>query len=71
MVRRGFDLTFLVAADAFHPSDAFEEIVGLGSFGYTLTVFSSDALAEDPDDDEADEEVRLIESYTPRFAYGR
>lgn len=48
-----------------------EEIVGLGSFGYTLTVFSSDALAEDSDDDEADEEVRLIESYTPRFAYGR
>lgn len=47
-----------------------EEIVGLGSFGHTLTVFSSDALAEDPDD-EADEEARLIESYTPRFAYGR
>lgn len=48
-----------------------EEIVGLGSFGYTLTVFSSDALAEDPDDDEADEEARLIDSYTPKFAYGR
>lgn len=48
-----------------------EEVVGLGSFDYTLTVFSSDALAEDPDDDEADEEARLIESYTPRFAYGR
>ncbi|UTV40739.1 ImmA/IrrE family metallo-endopeptidase (plasmid) [Ensifer adhaerens] len=48
-----------------------EEIVGLGSFGFTLTVFSSDVLAEDPDDGEADEEARLIESYTPRFAYGR
>lgn len=48
-----------------------EEIAGLGSFGHTLTVFSSDALAEDPDDDGADEEARLIESYTPRFAYGR
>lgn len=48
-----------------------EEIVGLGSFGYTLTVFSSDALAEDPDDEGADEEARLIESYTPRLAYGR
>lgn len=48
-----------------------EEIVDLGSFGYTLTVFSSDALAEHPDDDEACEEARLIESYTPRFAYGR
>ena len=48
-----------------------EEIVGLGSFGYTLTVFSSDALADDPDDDEADEEANLIASYTPKFAYGR
>ncbi len=48
-----------------------EEIVGLGSFGYTLTVFSSDALAEDPDDEEADEEASLVESYTPKFAYGR
>lgn len=48
-----------------------EEIIGLGAFGYTLTVFSSDVLAEDPDDEEADEEAKLIESYTPRFAYGR
>ncbi|WP_214473424.1 ImmA/IrrE family metallo-endopeptidase [Mesorhizobium sp. dw_380] len=47
-----------------------EEIVGLGSFGHTLTVFSSDALAEDPYEEE-DEEASLIESYTPRFAYGR
>lgn len=48
-----------------------EEIVGLGSFGCTLTVFSSDALTEDSDDEDADEEANLIESYTPRFAYGR
>lgn len=47
-----------------------EEIVGLGSFGHTLTVFSSDKLADEPDEDEDDEE-RLIQSYTPRFAYGR
>jgi hypothetical protein len=47
-----------------------EEIVGLGSFGHTLTVFSSDKLSEDPEEDE-DDEARLIESYTPRFAYGR
>lgn len=47
-----------------------EEIVGLGSFGHTLTVFSSDALTEDTHEEE-DEEERLIESYTPRFAYGR
>ncbi|MDP1628485.1 ImmA/IrrE family metallo-endopeptidase [Parvibaculum sp.] len=48
-----------------------EEIVGLGSFGCTLTVFSSDALAEDHADEDADEEANLIESYTPKFAYGR
>jgi len=48
-----------------------EEIAGLGSFGHTLTIFSSDELAEDPFDEESDEEARLIESYTPRFAYGR
>ncbi|MBY5427878.1 ImmA/IrrE family metallo-endopeptidase [Rhizobium leguminosarum] len=48
-----------------------EEIVGLGSFGHTLTVFSSDALAEDPDPEDADEEANLIESYTAKFAYGR
>lgn len=47
-----------------------EEIVGLGSFGHTLTVFSSDALPEDPCEEE-DEEASLIESYTARFAYGR
>jgi len=47
-----------------------EEIVGLGSFEHTLTVLSSDALAEDPDEED-DEEAQLIESYTPRFAYGR
>lgn len=47
-----------------------EEIVGLGSFGHTLTVFSSDSLPEDHDEDD-NEEADLIESYTPRFAYGR
>jgi len=47
-----------------------EEIVGLGSYGFTLTVFSSELLPEDPDE-EIDEEAELIESYTPKFAYGR
>lgn len=47
-----------------------EEVVGLGSFGHTLTVFSSDELPDDPDEIE-DEEAQLLESYTPRFAYGR
>lgn len=51
--------------------DLDEEIVGLGSYGFTLTVFSSESLPDDPDDDEGDEEAKLIESYTPKFAYGR
>lgn len=48
-----------------------EEVVGLGAYGYTLTVLSSEELPDDPDEDEEDEEASLIESYTPRFAKGR
>ncbi len=47
-----------------------EEVIGLGSYGFTLTVFSSEELPAEPDEEE-DEEAALIESYTPRFAYGR
>lgn len=50
--------------------DLDEEVVGLGSYGYTLTVLSSEELP-DPPDEEEDEEAALVESYTPRFAYGR
>lgn len=39
-------------------------------YGLTLTVLSSDDLPDDPTEDE-DEEAQLIESYTPKFAYGR
>ena len=49
-----------------------EEIAGLGNFGHTLTVLSSEAIPMDPDDEsEADEEDALQQSWTPRFAYGR
>ncbi len=49
-----------------------EEVIGLGSYGYTLTVFSSDILPEDPDNDEdCEEEARLTDSWTPKFARGR
>jgi len=48
-----------------------EEVVGLGNYGLTLTVLSSDELAKDPDDEFYDEEVALRESWTPKFAYGR
>ncbi len=50
--------------------DLDEEIAGLGSYGFTLSVFSSEELPVDPDDDE-DDEAALIESYTPKFARGR
>lgn len=47
-----------------------EEVVGLGRYGFTLTVFSSEELPEEPDEEE-DEEAALVDSYTPRFARGR
>lgn len=47
-----------------------EEIVGLGSYGLTLTVLSSEAMPEDPYEED-DEEAKLREQWTPRFAYGR
>jgi Zn-dependent peptidase ImmA (M78 family) len=44
-----------------------EEVIGLGSYGKTLTVLSSTRIgAEEETDDE--EEERLIESWTPRFS---
>ena len=47
-----------------------EEIIGLGSYGFTLTVLSSETLPDDPDQEE-DEEGDLLEQWTPRFAYRR
>ena len=43
-----------------------EEVIGLGSYGYTLTVLSSEALADDPEEEE-NEEQNLVRSWTPRF----
>jgi hypothetical protein len=47
-----------------------EEAIGLGKYGLTLTVLSSERLAFQ-DSDEEDEEAALAASWTPRFAYGR
>lgn len=47
-----------------------EEIVGLGSYGLTLTVLSSEELPEDPFEEENEEE-KLVEQWTPKYAYGR
>lgn len=48
-----------------------EEVIGLGTYGFTLTVLSSEELADDPDDEAYEEETALIESWTPKFARGR
>ena len=48
-----------------------EQVVGLGSYGLTLTVLSSEALAIDTDQDDEDEDAALEESWTPKFARGR
>ncbi len=42
-----------------------EEIIGLGKYGYTLTVLTSEALPDDPLDGE-DEDSELERSWTPR-----
>lgn len=47
-----------------------EEVIGLGKYGYTLTVLTSESLPEDPLEEE-DEDAALEKSWTPRFAYGR
>lgn len=50
--------------------DLDEEVVGLGSYGFTLSIFSSEEMTDDSDGDDEDD-TALIESYTPKFAYGR
>lgn len=47
-----------------------EQVLGLGRYGLTLTILTSDAPPPDPAE-EKNEEEQLIESYTPKFAYGR
>jgi hypothetical protein len=47
-----------------------EEVVGLGRYGLTLTVLTSEEFPLDPDEED-DREERLVDSWTPRFAYGR
>jgi len=48
--------------------NATEEVVGLGSYGKTLTILSCPSLQDQADDeDEGEDEASLIESWTPRF----
>lgn len=44
-----------------------EEVVGLGRYGKTLTVLSSQLIGPEASADEGDDEDNLIESWTPRF----
>jgi Zn-dependent peptidase ImmA (M78 family) len=44
--------------------DVYEEVIGLGEYGKTLTVLSIDKVL---DQEEIDEEDDLMESWTPRF----
>lgn len=45
-----------------------EEVIGLGSYGKTLTVLTCPSLVDETyQEDEGDEEENLIESWTPRF----
>lgn len=48
-----------------------EEVIGLGGYGFTLTVLTSEELAVDPDGEAYDEEKELLDSWTPKFAHGR
>jgi hypothetical protein len=47
-----------------------EEVLGLGNYGFTLTILSSEARLQAPDEEE-DEDAALENSWTPKFAYGR
>lgn len=47
-----------------HSYELYEEVVGLGRYGKTLTVLTASDL---PDQNEPDEEEELLESWTPRF----
>ena len=49
--------------DGQHRQDVTEEVIGLGSYGKTLTVLTGMESPEEIEDDEAD----LEESWTPRF----
>jgi len=47
-----------------HDIEMLEEVIGLGSYGKTLTVISTSDL---PTEEDLDEEEALMESWTPRF----
>jgi hypothetical protein len=44
--------------------ELYEEVIGLGSYGKTLSVLTGSDL---PDPEDIEEEKELVESWTPRF----
>ena len=44
-----------------------EEVVGLGRYGKTLTILSSESIGQERDEDDEEEDEDLIERWTPRF----
>lgn len=44
-----------------------EEVIGLGSYGKTLTVLSSKSIGMEDEAEEVDDDEELTESWTPRF----
>ncbi len=44
-----------------------EESIGLGTYGRILTILSSGTIGREDEDDDAESEDELIESWTPRF----
>jgi len=58
-------------SDWFDGNDAYpvaEDVVGLGQYGRTLTVLTCKSLSVRPEDEpNEDDEVELIERWTPRF----
>jgi hypothetical protein len=44
-----------------------EESVGLGSYGKVLTVLVSQSIGQEPDPNEDEDEVEIVERWTPRF----
>jgi hypothetical protein len=44
-----------------------EEVIGLGRYGKTLTVLSSESIGQSDNEDEDDDEEDIVERWTPRF----
>lgn len=44
-----------------------EEVIGLGRYGKTLTILSSSSIGQENDEDDEEDDESLVERWTPRF----